>query len=168
MSTARRLLCERRSCEDLDGQPVCPWTDHISPFFNGPHCKPGRITELSTGVTSSDRATFDPGLGPFERGGSTLSSKYAGLRSAYPVKLRRFQESGHGDDEDFPRFAAGNAGIMYGHFFFSTDEGPLVADMSTRLQPEIIQQVEVIQDSVGGGVDATGRRTRRRRDSAHA
>jgi hypothetical protein len=60
MSTACRLLCERRSREDLDGQPVCLWTDHIAPLFNDPHFKPDRINELSNGVTTSDIATADP------------------------------------------------------------------------------------------------------------
>jgi hypothetical protein len=40
---------------------------------------------------------------------------------------------------------------MYGHCFFNRDEGSLVADMSTRLLPEGIQQVEGILDSAGGG-----------------
>jgi hypothetical protein len=168
ISTARRLVCERRNREDLDAQPVCPWTDHIAPLFNGPHFKPDRITELSNGVTASDIATVDTSVGPFERDGSTLSAKYAELRSTYTVKLHSFQESGHKDNEDFPRFAAGNAGIMYGHYFFNTDEGSLVADMSTRLLPEGIRQVEGVQDPAGGGIDAAGRRNRRRRESAHA
>jgi hypothetical protein len=167
MSTAR-LLCERRNREDLDGQPECKWTDHIAPLFDDPHIKPDRITELSKGVAASDIATVDPSLSPFERDGSSLSARYAELRSTYAVKLRNFQESGQGDDEGFPRFAAGNAGITYGHCLFNTGEGSLVADISTRLMPQCIQQVEGVQASAGGGIDAAGRRTRRRRDSAHA
>jgi hypothetical protein len=56
---------------------------------------------------------------------------------------------------------------MYGHCFFNTD-GSLVADMSTRLVPQGIQQVEGLQASASGGIDTTSRRTRRRRDSALA
>jgi hypothetical protein len=40
--------------------------------------------------------------------------------------------------------------------------------VDTRLMPQGIQQVEGIQASAGGGIDAAGRRTRRRRKSAHA
>jgi hypothetical protein len=50
---------------------------------------------------------------------------------------------------------------MYGHCFFNTDEGSLVADMSTPLLPEGIQQVEGVQASAGGRIDAAGRHTRR-------
>jgi hypothetical protein len=68
--------------------------DHIAPLFNDPRFKPDLISELSNGVTASDIATVDPSVCPFERGGSALSAKYAGLRSTYTVKLRSFQESG--------------------------------------------------------------------------
>jgi hypothetical protein len=130
LSTARRLLCERGNRKDLDAHPVCPWTDHISPLVNDPHFKPDRITELSNDVTVSDVFTVDLRVCPFERDGLTLSIKYAEDRSVYAVMLRSFQESGQGDDEGFPRFAAGNAGIVYSHCFFNMDESSLVADMS--------------------------------------
>jgi hypothetical protein len=59
--------------------------DHITPLFNGPNFRPDRITELSNGVTASDIATVDPSVFPCERDGSTLSAKYAKLRSTYTV-----------------------------------------------------------------------------------
>jgi hypothetical protein len=65
-----------------------PVTDHIAPLFNDPHFKADRITELSNGVTVSNISTVDPSVCPFERDGSTLSAKYAELRSTYTVKLR--------------------------------------------------------------------------------
>jgi hypothetical protein len=40
--------------------------------------------------------------------------------------------------------------------------------VDTRLMPQGIQQVECVQASAGGGIDAASRRARRRRDSAHA
>jgi hypothetical protein len=86
MSTERRLLCERRSREDLDGQTVCQWTYHISPLFNDPNCKSDRINELSNGVTASDIATIDPRPFPFERHGSTLSAKTTSFEVRTPSK----------------------------------------------------------------------------------
>jgi hypothetical protein len=54
---------------------------------------------------------------------------------------------------------------MYGHCFFSSDEGPILADMSTRLMPEAAQRVEG-NSSGGRGKDAAVRRRKRARESS--
>jgi hypothetical protein len=70
------------------------------------------------------------------------------------------------DELDFPSFADGNVGIMYGHCLFSSDEVSILADMSVRLMPKAAQREEGLNNSGGRGSDATSRRKKRARDTS--
>jgi hypothetical protein len=167
MGVARRLLCEPRDREDLDGPPVCPWDDHISQLFNDTKFTPAPTINTCNGITASAISAVETRHRPHYRDGSELSKKYGEFRSAYTIKLSNFQKSGQSDELDFPSFADGNVGIMYGHCFFSSDEGSILADMSVRLMPEAAQREEGLHNSGSRGSDATSRRKKRARDTSH-
>jgi hypothetical protein len=84
----------------------------------------------------------------------------------YTIKLSNFQKSGQSDELDFPSFADGNVGIMYGHCFVSSEEGSILADMSTRLMPEAAQREEGLHSTDGRGSNSAGRRKKRARESS--
>jgi hypothetical protein len=53
---------------------------------------------------------------------------------------------------------------MFGHFFFSSDEGSTLADMSTSLMPEAAQREEGLNSSGDRGNDVAGRQKERARE----
>jgi hypothetical protein len=89
MGVARRLLCEPRDREDLDGVPICPWDDHISQLFNETNFTPAPINHLCNGITASVISTVDPRHRPHNRDGSELrrstANSAARTLSSYPT-----------------------------------------------------------------------------------
>jgi hypothetical protein len=84
----------------------------------------------------------------------------------YTVKLSKIQKSGQSDELDFPSFADGKVGIMYGHCFFSSDEVSILADMSTRLMPEAAQREDGLNSSGGRSKEAACHQMKRVRESS--
>jgi hypothetical protein len=81
MTTARRSLSRPRDRDELDREPQCPWDAHIAPLFNDEHFAPHTNTVLCDGITTTDVQGIDPCTCEHSREASTLSDKWAKLKS---------------------------------------------------------------------------------------
>jgi hypothetical protein len=65
---------------------------------------------------------------------------------------------------DFPNFACGKTIVTYGHCYFQSDAGSVLAEMATRLLPEDAQHDAGLASSGGARAnDTLGRRKKRAR-----
>jgi hypothetical protein len=122
-----------RDRDQLDREVVCPWSDHFSPLFNQ-----GDALYVN-GVMTSDVEGINTAALHAERAPTTLRSHFATFKTSYTQALSKFTESFKLDAMDFPNFVGRNAIILYVHCFFQSDTGSVLAEMATRLRPDVAQ-----------------------------
>jgi hypothetical protein len=159
MMHARALIATPRDRDELDREPICPWTQHIAPLFNSERFTPPKVTTYVDGITMSDVSAIEPSEHFLHRDGSVLSRKWSELKSLYTVVLSKYSASGQGDPDCFPHFVRGRTYVMYLHVFL--DSFPILGSLATRLIPESAQR----ECGVGPGVrpPSDGNRTRGRK-----
>jgi hypothetical protein len=160
----RNLLAIPSDRDHLDREPVCPWADHFSPLFNDRTFRPAKATQCVNGIMASDVEGINPAELLAERAATALRYHFATFKSSYTQALSKFNESGQLDAMDFRNFAGGKTIVMYGHCYFQSDAGSVLAELATRLLPEDSQRVAGVASSGGARAnDTVGRRKKRAR-----
>jgi hypothetical protein len=99
-----------------------------------------------------------------ERTPTAPRSHFSTCKSSYTQALSMFKESGQLDALDFPNVAGGKTIVMYGHCFFQSDAGSVLAEMATRLLPDDAQRDAGLAGSGGARAnDTLGRGKKRAR-----
>ena len=130
MLTARQLLMEPRTRDELDGEPIDVWFEHVAPLFNEISFKPDAVAVLFGGVSRSDISTIDPSKRPYEREAGVLKKKFAAFKSEYGTCVSRYEASGQGDPDSFPDFASGRSYILYAFCFLK--QYPVLEPLAMR------------------------------------
>jgi hypothetical protein len=151
----RNLLAIPLDRDQFDREPVCPWADQFSKLFNDPTFRPAKATQYVHGVMASEVEGISPAALHAERAPATLRSQFATFKSNYTQALSKFTERGQLDAMDFPNFAGGKTIIMYGHCFFQSDAGSVLAEMETWLLPEDAQRDAGVAGSGGARANDT-------------
>jgi hypothetical protein len=133
MTRARQLIMRPRDKDDLDRAPVCPWSDHVAPFFNDINFRPVAIEKFVDGICRDDLNAIDPSGLSVERTGGLLRRKWGELKSEYTIRVSQFEASGQGDSQDYSKFAGGNTYVMYLHCMVT--EYALFESLAMRLLP---------------------------------
>jgi hypothetical protein len=155
----RNLLAIPRDRDQPNREPVCPWVDHFSPLFNDCTFRPAKATQCVNGIMPGDVEGINPAELLAERAPTALRSQFATFKSSYTQALSKFNESGQLDAMDFPNFAGGKTIFMYGHCFFQSDAGSVLAEKATRLLPDDAQRDAGVAGSGGARAnDTLGRR----------
>ena len=102
---------------ELDEGRHDPFAHEFQHLFNDRDFIPSPLEPVD-GIVGDLLDTFDPGLHPFPRDGTTLKQRWTRLRSLYTVACNNFEKSGQSDADIFPSFTQGDDSLCYMHCVF--------------------------------------------------
>ena len=150
VTSTRSQLMEPKTRDELDREPVDPWTDAMAPLFNDVFFRPHPISSLAGGVTREDIASIDLSNRVHERPAGVLKRKFGEFTSMYGTSLAKYELSGQGYPDSFVHFSNAKSHIMYAFCFLKANH--LLQPLATRTLAGDVQR----EEGVGGGVAPDG------------
>ena len=108
LTSTRSQLMKPKTRDELDREPVDPWTDAIALLFNDVLFRPHPISSLADGVMRDDIASIDPSNRVHERPAAVLERNFGEFESMFGTSLAKYESSSHGDPDSFVHFQTQN------------------------------------------------------------